>query len=51
MQFFKKVSLHPEYESDSDQVAILRSVLMKPEHHNYVGEIIERLEALAGKAV
>ncbi len=43
--------LHPEYESDGEQVAILRSVLMKPEHHSFAGEILERLEALAGKAV
>lgn len=37
--------LHPHYKVDSDQVTILRSVLMKPEHHNFVDELLKRLEA------
>ncbi|MEX0994585.1 MAG: pyridoxal-dependent decarboxylase [Balneolaceae bacterium] len=37
------IKLHPGYEQDQDTVTLLRSVLMKPEHENYVGEIMSRL--------
>ncbi|MEX0771412.1 MAG: aminotransferase class V-fold PLP-dependent enzyme [Balneolaceae bacterium] len=36
--------LHPDYEPDRGMVTILRSVLMKPEHENFVNEIMNRLE-------
>lgn len=36
--------LHSEYDPDRESVTVLRSVLMKPEHEKFVGEIINRLE-------
>jgi glutamate/tyrosine decarboxylase-like PLP-dependent enzyme len=36
---------HPEYEVDSDEVTILRSVFMKPEQLDFSDELIERIEA------
>lgn len=40
-------SLHPDFESDSDFVHILRSTLMKPEHASYVHELMKELEKTA----
>lgn len=37
--------LHPEYEVNSEDVTILRSVFMKPEQESFVGELINRMEA------
>lgn len=39
-------SRHPDINVDTNEVTILRSVLMKPEHEEYTGELIERLERL-----
>jgi glutamate/tyrosine decarboxylase-like PLP-dependent enzyme len=36
--------LHPEYEVDSEQVTILRSVFMKPEQVELVEELLNRIE-------
>lgn len=36
--------LHPKYNIDSETVTILRSVFMKPEHEDFVGELVERIE-------
>jgi glutamate/tyrosine decarboxylase-like PLP-dependent enzyme len=38
------VRLHPGYKKDSEETVILRSVLMKPEHEQFVGELLKRLE-------
>ncbi|HKK24738.1 MAG TPA: aminotransferase class I/II-fold pyridoxal phosphate-dependent enzyme [Gracilimonas sp.] len=35
---------HPDYEIDADEVTILRSVFMKPEHDNFVNELLNRIE-------
>jgi glutamate/tyrosine decarboxylase-like PLP-dependent enzyme len=40
-------ALHPDIERDADAVRVLRSVLMKPEHEAWVGELHARLETLA----
>ena len=40
-------ALHPEVERDRDSVRVLRSVLMKPEHAQWIDELHSRLEALA----
>jgi len=40
--------VHPEYDADTGEVVLLRSVLMKPEHETFLIEIAERLENLAG---
>jgi thiamine pyrophosphate-dependent acetolactate synthase large subunit-like protein len=37
----------PEIERDSDSITCLRSVLMKPEHEDWVGRLIALLEASA----
>lgn len=37
--------LHPEFEVDSDDVTILRSVFMKPEQEEFVEELLRRIEA------
>lgn len=37
-------NLHPEFEVDSEDVTILRSVFMKPEHAEFVPELLELLE-------
>jgi glutamate/tyrosine decarboxylase-like PLP-dependent enzyme len=36
--------LHPEYEADHESVTILRSVLMRPEHADFIPELIHRIE-------
>ncbi|HBX66707.1 MAG TPA: aspartate aminotransferase family protein, partial [Balneolaceae bacterium] len=36
--------LHPEYEVDSEQVTILRSVFMKPEQKSFAEELLQRIE-------
>ncbi|MEX0609747.1 MAG: pyridoxal-dependent decarboxylase [Balneolaceae bacterium] len=36
--------LHPEFKADSDHVSILRSVFMKPEHEDFVEELVKRIE-------
>ena len=40
-------TLHPSLTADRDEAAILRSVLMKPEHETYANTLVERLSALA----
>jgi glutamate/tyrosine decarboxylase-like PLP-dependent enzyme len=40
-------ALHPHLEADRDEVAVLRSVLMKPEHETYADALVERLETMA----
>jgi hypothetical protein len=39
------VERHPNWEHDTslERIAILRSVLMKPEHRSYVPELMRRL--------
>lgn len=37
--------LHPQFKADEEQVTILRSVLMRPEQADFVGELIRRIEA------
>ncbi|MEX1010727.1 MAG: pyridoxal-dependent decarboxylase [Balneolaceae bacterium] len=39
-------NMHPDVESDSSEVALLRSVLMKPEHELFVEELLNRLNDL-----
>lgn len=36
--------LHPQFSADEDTVTILRSVLMRPEHAEFVPELIQRIE-------
>ncbi len=36
--------LHPEYEVDSEQVTILRSVFMRPEQEDFIPELIKRIK-------
>jgi glutamate/tyrosine decarboxylase-like PLP-dependent enzyme len=36
-------TLHPSLTADRDEAAILRSVLMKPEHETYAEDLVERL--------
>lgn len=36
--------LHPEYKPDSEDVTILRSVFMKPEHDEFAEELFNRIE-------
>ncbi len=38
------IRLHPEFKVDSEQVAILRSVFMKPEQQDFAKELIRRIE-------
>jgi glutamate/tyrosine decarboxylase-like PLP-dependent enzyme len=38
------VKHHPEYEVDSEEVVILRSVFMKPEHENFADTLFNRIE-------
>ncbi len=40
-------ALHPSLEADRDEVAVLRSVLMKPEHETYAQTLVARLSTLA----
>ncbi len=37
-------SLNPDYIIDCEQTVILRSTLMKPDHENYIPELLHRLE-------
>ncbi len=39
------VALHPTHEADTEYVTILRSVFMKPEHADFVDELIPRIES------
>ena len=41
------VALHPHMEADRPHARILRSVLMKPEHEDYVDRLHARVETLA----
>ncbi|MDR9418717.1 pyridoxal phosphate-dependent decarboxylase family protein [Gracilimonas sp.] len=36
---------HPNFEIDSENVTILRSVFMKPEHHRFVNELFNRIQS------
>lgn len=38
------VKHHPEFEADSQEVVILRSVFMKPEHDNFTEDLFNRIE-------
>ncbi|MEO1022998.1 MAG: pyridoxal-dependent decarboxylase [Bacteroidota bacterium] len=38
------LKLHPEFRKDSEQVTILRSVLMRPEHEMFAEELVRRIE-------
>ena len=40
-------TLQPSWEADRDEAAVLRSVLMKPEHETYADDLVARLAALA----
>ncbi|PQJ35863.1 aspartate aminotransferase family protein [Salinibacter sp. 10B] len=40
-------TLHPSLKADQDDAAVLRSVLMKPEHETYADALVERLSSLA----
>ncbi|MFB6099460.1 MAG: aspartate aminotransferase family protein [Salinibacter sp.] len=44
-------ALHPSLTADRDEAAILRSVLMKPEHETYAEPLVEQLSALAEEIV
>jgi glutamate/tyrosine decarboxylase-like PLP-dependent enzyme len=39
---------HPDIQTGEGDVRVLRSVLMKPEHEDFVATIVERLDRLAG---
>ncbi|WP_421773656.1 pyridoxal phosphate-dependent decarboxylase family protein [Gracilimonas sp.] len=39
------IRLHSEYEADTEEVTILRSVFMKPEQENFVTELLKRIES------
>ena len=38
------IRFHPEFEADEETVTILRSVLMRPEHADFIPELIQRIE-------
>jgi glutamate/tyrosine decarboxylase-like PLP-dependent enzyme len=40
-------TLRPSLEADQSEAAVLRSVLMKPEHETYADRLVDRLAALA----
>jgi glutamate/tyrosine decarboxylase-like PLP-dependent enzyme len=40
-------TLHPSLEADRDEAAVLRSVLMKPEHEEHAADLVDRLGTLA----
>jgi glutamate/tyrosine decarboxylase-like PLP-dependent enzyme len=40
-------TLHPSLKANQDEAAVLRSVLMKPEHELYADTLVSRLAALA----
>lgn len=42
-------TLHPHLERDQEDAAVLRSVLMKPEHETYADTLVDRLHDLAEK--
>lgn len=42
-------SIFPEYETDRSEAVLLRSVLMKEEHHAFTGELASRMFQLAKK--
>ncbi len=42
---------HPDLEDDADGARVLRSVLMKPEHEPFVGDLHSRVESLAREAL
>jgi len=44
-------SLHPSLTADRDEAAILRSVLMKPEHETYAKGLVEQLSTLADDTI
>lgn len=37
------IKLHPEYKADSEEMTILRSVFMKPEHHDFAETLLKRM--------
>jgi len=43
-------TLRPELDPDQSDAAVLRSVLMKPEHETYAASLVERLDATARNA-
>ena len=47
----KITTLHPELTADRDDVAVLRSVLMKPEHETYAEELVDRLAQHAQRLI
>ncbi len=44
-------TLYPSLTADRDEAAVLRSVLMKPEHETYAGPLVEQLSTLANDSV
>jgi hypothetical protein len=40
-------TLHPELEADRDAAAVVRSVVMKPEHETYADDLVATLDAHA----
>ena len=41
-------TLQPHLTADQDEAAVLRSVLMKPEHETYASPLVDQLSTLAG---
>ena len=44
-------SINPELEKDQSEVAVLRSVLMKPEHEDYARTLVDRLHTVTTEKV
>jgi glutamate/tyrosine decarboxylase-like PLP-dependent enzyme len=44
-------TLHPTLEADRNEAAVLRSVLMKPEHETHADDLVEQLSAFAEEGV
>jgi glutamate/tyrosine decarboxylase-like PLP-dependent enzyme len=44
-------TLHPSLEADQEEAAVLRSVLMKPEHETYADTLVEQLSTFAEEVV
>ncbi len=42
----RAVQLFPDWKADREGIRVLRSVLMKPEHHDFIPEMVARLETL-----
>jgi glutamate/tyrosine decarboxylase-like PLP-dependent enzyme len=42
-------TLHPSLEADQEEAAVLRSVLMKPEHETHADQLVEQLSSLAAE--